>query len=81
MNVWVGDTSDFIDLTWLRIRQDSEEEELLKGIHDFLCFCYFRNESITQDISAFSVCAEIFASGSKLDRGKISTFPVRTKDF
>lgn len=41
MNVWVGDTSDFIDMTWLSIRQDSEEEELLKGIHDFLCFLLF----------------------------------------
>lgn len=74
MNVWVGDTSDFIDLTWLCIRQDSEEEELLKGIHDFLCFCYFSNESITQDVSVFNVYAEIFASGSKPDRSKISTF-------
>lgn len=26
-NVWVSDRSDFIDLTWVSIRQDSEEEE------------------------------------------------------
>lgn len=74
MNVWVGDTSDFIDLTWLSIRQDSEEEELLTGIHDFLCFCYFSNESITQDVPIFNVYAKIFASGSKPDGSKISTF-------
>lgn len=74
MSVWVGDSGDFIDVTWLSIRQDSEEEELLTGIHDFLCFCYFSNESITQDASVCNVYAEIFASESKPDGSKISTF-------
>lgn len=75
MNVWVGDTRDFIDLTWLSVRQDSEEEELLKGIHDFFCvLAILVTKALPKTFLLLVLVLRFLASGSKLDGSKISTF-------
>lgn len=50
MNVWVSDTSDFIDQTWVSDKTPNGRViggySLELGFFVLFCFCFFSNDSV-----------------------------------